>query len=259
MITAWDGFVRVDYRPETSQLLVTVLTVEPTVFRRLHDGLAAAFAADDRTGPPTFIDLALPAGITEDTEALLGAPLSALASTVIGAQPRSRSGRLDLREVSEVAHTWAPYRAQVVAGDDQQAARTVGRWADQLWSRVADAALRNAFNAPRLTEAHRSPSTAGTGDWHELILPAALAEAAGVRPRIGWTAFDQAGERGFVVRAEQHGDAPPRLLVGIDDGVGAWVPLEPDQGKPGEFIADLPLNASFGEPALRFRTDTEGR
>ena len=66
MLTAWDGYARVDYLPNLGRIQVTLLTVEPTVYRRLRPGLACAFAADDTGGPPTFVEVDIGFGLTED-------------------------------------------------------------------------------------------------------------------------------------------------------------------------------------------------
>lgn len=258
MLTAWDGHVRVDYLPDAHRLRVVVLTIERTVLRRLHDGLSCAFVLNDPAGPPTFVDLDLANGMTDDVRALLGAPIAALAEAALDSQgPMSRSGRLRLVDVETLARTWAPYRDQVLSVRTETRP-SLGSWAGELWTLVHDSTLAAVLRT-------RSVETLGARDasheespWRHFDLPAALAEIAGVEPRVEWTAYDREGEPGLVVRVREiSGTTGHRLLVGLDAPHAEWVPLVADPEPGGRLIAEIPLRGAADGAALRFRTVTE--
>ncbi|GAB3735040.1 hypothetical protein GCM10027598_60890 [Amycolatopsis oliviviridis] len=254
MLTAWDGYARLDWLPAFGRLQVTLLTAEPTVFRRLHSGLACAFVEDDRTGPPAFVELTLATGITGDVPVLLGDRLAALASSFVRDGGGSGSVRLDLLELEEIAETWAPYRDRVLAPEPDPPAVSAGSWARDLWTWIGGGELREAVGA--LASAGEGFRDGGEVAWHAFTIPEAMAATAGVDAELAWAVYEQLGERGIVVRAHAVGEVS--LLAGLDDGSGTWAPFEPD-GEEGVLLAELPLGDLSSEPALRFRTDTEER
>ncbi|WP_273942050.1 hypothetical protein [Kutzneria chonburiensis] len=146
MFTAWDGYARVDYLPEPGRIQVTLLTVEPTVYRQVRPGLACAFAADDAVGPPTFVGMDIGFGLTDDEMVLLGA-LASVASELMTARSGSRTARLALDEVAELAETWTPYRAPVLAESTDDAPARTGVWGSELWTRLSGLGLAAALVA----------------------------------------------------------------------------------------------------------------
>ncbi|GAA3865315.1 hypothetical protein GCM10022243_34380 [Saccharothrix violaceirubra] len=262
MPTAWDGYARVDYLPAPGRLQVTLHTVEPTVHRRLRDGLACAFAVDGRAGPPTYVEIDVGDGLTYDTRVLLAGPLLDIAVDLVGDGPASRETRLPPAQVAALARRWAPYRDFVLA--PAPAPVRSGSWADGLWAVFGGLGLVRALRAfvPPPEPAHRGDEVAAEEHWEWLELPADLAAAAGVDRRVGWApyrdvALDGTAETGFMIMAVP---APvARLLVGLDDGSGRWVAFAPDPETPGQVFADLPCGPDVAEPALRFRTEEEGR
>ncbi|PRY34266.1 hypothetical protein [Umezawaea tangerina] len=257
MLTAWDGFARVDYLPIPGRVQVTLSTVEPTVFGRPRRGLACAFAADDTGGPPTFVEVDIGFGLTEDEEVLLGGPLMAVVNGLVGGGPEARCTRLTLDEVTALARTWAPYRDRVLARPLVE--MRSGTWTNGLWTSLAGLGLVAALRArPMAVELYRDEAEEVV--WHDVLLPVDLAALAMVDQEVRWSVYREwdpvAGreETGVVVRATGSPGSAPRLLVGFDDGDGDWVPLVPEPTEPQVVIAVLPLDPGTGEPALRFRT-----
>ncbi|MEU5692286.1 hypothetical protein [Actinosynnema sp. NPDC020468] len=266
MVTAWDGYARVDYLPNPGRLQVTLHTVETTVYRRLRPGLACAFVSDDMSGPPAFVEVDVGVEPGYDASVLLRGRLLTVARELIGPGQSSRATRLRLDELAELARTWAPYRAFVLA-PEPTAVRRTGSWARGLWAlfdglRLAEALLRYR---PAAVLEHRGSESIDedTADWHPLVLPEELARAAGVAPRARWTVYRDetlAGDEeiGLVVEVVGTSADPPDLVVGLDDGTGRWVDFRPGSGAT-RFSADVPLAADAPEPSLRFRTRGEDR
>lgn len=267
MLTAWDGHVRVNYLPRVHRLRVIVLTIERTLLRRLHDGLACEFVINDPAGPPTFVDLDLADGMTDDIRALLGGQIARLAEAVLsdpslGHGPVSRSGRLNLLDMETLARTWAPYRDHVLNAR-AETRPSLGSWAGELWTLFRDSALAAALragpvDAPALN-AREVDQSGDESEWRHFDLPAGLADIATVEPRVEWTVYDREGERRLTVRATAAagGATRPRLLVGLDAPRAEWVPLVADPEVDGRLTGNVPLRGDAADAALRFRTDTE--
>lgn len=252
--TTWDGHVRVDYLPESRRLQVTLITVEPTREAQLRRGLRAGFVIDDPDGPPAFVAADLPAAfLPADLGELLGPRLAPEARLVIGEEPQVRWSRLGLSEVDDLAETWAPYRAVVLAGVEQPSRmRAVGAWAGGLWARlgVEDivagiAALGPPTPAMGDVRYDHDDPFGGEPEEPEVLgsweLPASLAQAAGVEARLQWSA---AG--GLVTVTARRVAAPGApLAVMFDDGRGRWTVLEPD----GEGVLRAAI-ASSADPAV---------
>jgi hypothetical protein len=254
MLTAWDGYARLDWLPGPARLQLTLLTTEPTVYGRLHAGLACSFAEHDPAGPPTFVELGLPDGLSVDVRILLGDRLATLAASVVDGSQSSRAGRLNLVELEEIAETWALYRDRVLAHRPDAPPVSAGSWARDLWTWIGGRDLQVAVSA--LGTAAGGFRSELEVTWHSFTIPDAVAAAAGVGPELAWAVYEQAGERGIVVRAHAAGEV--RLLAGLDDGSGGWAPFEPGD-EAGVVLVDLPLGETPGEPALRLRTGTEER
>ncbi|WHT17558.1 hypothetical protein N8J89_31175 [Crossiella sp. CA-258035] len=278
MLTAWDGYARVDYLPIPGRVQVTLTTVEPTAFRRLRTGLACAFADDDPGGPPTYVEVDIGFGLTDDERVLLGESLLAVVDQLLGDGGGSTTTRLDLGQVAALAQTWAPYREAVLSAEPGRIA--AGTWVDGLWTRLSGLGLLAALRATPLQVNVSYRGEHHTGDpadvppeedvftWHDSVLPTDLAARAGVEPVIRWTTYRAedvleggAESTGVVVHATALPAAEARLEVALDDGSGEWVTLGPEPGVPLALAADLPLAPDADEPALRFRTDrrTDGR
>ncbi|WP_447007199.1 hypothetical protein ACRAKI_12315 [Saccharothrix isguenensis] len=271
MLTAWDGYARVDYVPSPGRVQVTLTTVEPTVFRRLRNGLACAFAGDDPGGPPTYVEVDVGFGLTDDERVLLGESLLAVVDPLLGGGGGSTTTRLDLGQVAALARTWAPYREAVLSAEPGTTAS--GAWVGGLWTRLTGLGLLAALRATPLQAdpSYRGDRPAGDPEdvppeddftWHDSVLPADLAARAGVEPVVRWTTYrvdgvlqDAVETTGVVVHATALPAADARLEVALDDGSGEWVALEPEPGVPLKLAADLPLAPDADEPALRFRTD----
>jgi hypothetical protein len=254
MLTAWDGYTRVDYLPDPGRVRVTLLTVEPVVHRRVRPGLACAFVADDATGPPAFVEVDVGWGKTD--ELLLGKSIMSVITGLAGGG--TRHVRLGLDEVAGLADRWAPYRSQVLG-----TAAESGSLASGLWT---------SFRALGFTRALRTLSTNPDPafrdgndlafDWQPILLPVPLAQDAGVKPMARWVAYRQQTtsgevETGVVIQATAVPGHVGRLLTGLDDRDDTWVQLEPDPDDSTLVVADLPVDPGTTEPALRFRS--EGR
>jgi hypothetical protein len=261
MLTAWDGYARVDYLPEPGRLQITLLTIESTVYRRLRNGLACAFAAEDRAGPPTFVEVDIGTRPTDDARVLLAGQLITVAEGLIGPETSTRPARLRLDELSALAKTWAPYRDWVLAPEPDPRPLRSGSWASGLWTIFSGLGLTAALRAlpdPALPGWRSSHET--TVDWRDLELPPDLADAAGVDPRVQWVVDQSPSYTGEVVtsvlvRAAGRPSIAARLLVGLDDGQGEWVELAADSPGSPDLIAELPFTPGIDEPTLRFRTD----
>jgi len=267
MFTAWDGYARVDYLPEPGRLQVTLLTIEPTVYRRLRPGLACAFAADDPAGPPTFVEVDMGAEPPYDARILLRGQLMSVVDELVGLETGTREARLRLNELTELAARWAPYRDYVLAPDQVAGRNRSGAWADGLWALFSGLGLARALLAlpPPVESTHRGPEAQGVEtDWREVELPGDLANAAGVEPRCEWapyrdTSYTGGEDTGFLVRATGIPGRETRLMAGLDDVRGDWVALEPEEEGSSHLLADLPSDPGTEEPSLRFRTYGEER
>lgn len=251
MLTAWDGYTRVDHLPDPGRVRVTLLTVEPVVHRRVRPGLACAFVADDATGPPAFVELDVGWGETE--ELLLGRSLLEVITSLVG--PQTRYVRLGLDEVASLADRWAPYRSQVLGTPAESGSLAGGLWTSFLAIGVTRA-LRTLSSTPE--PAFRDGDDL-VFEWQSIPLPVPLAQDAGVEPVARWVAYQQQNisgvmETGVVIQATALPGRSGRLLTGLDDRAGTWVELEPDPDDPTLLFADLPVDPGSGEPALRFRS-----
>lgn len=268
--TAWDGHARVDYLPHLIRLQVTLFTVEPTVEAELRGGLRAAFVPDDPAGPPAFVGAVLERGLLpDDLRHLLGARLGDTADAVLAEPPRCRFVRLDLVEVDDLAETWAPYRAAVLASDADDASAptalggrtwtsTVGRWAEDLWTAISPGDLRAALSAVGGGDAlrgHDDPfgepvdGPVATGRW---ALPPVLADAAGIEPELGWAAQVD----GLIeVTARPSGSSEAGAVwVSFDDGSQRWARMADDGA--GRLTAGIATAVDPDRmPCVRVRTE----
>ncbi|MEU0878611.1 hypothetical protein ABZ345_08445 [Lentzea sp. NPDC005914] len=255
MLTAWDGYTRVDYLHAPGRVRISLLTVEPVVHRRIRRGLACAFAAGDLTGPPAVLELDVGWGETEDL--LLGPRLMDVITGIRGPGSRSRSIRLELDEVAALADRWAPYRSQVLGVPAES-----GRLADGFWTSFLKLGLAKVIRSLPVAAdpVYRAGDDCGFA-WQPLRLPVPLAQDAGVEPLARWVAYRQLAdgveESGVVIHATALPGRRKDLHAGLDDRDDSWVVFEPDPDDPTLLVAELPVVPGRGEPALRFRT--EGR
>jgi hypothetical protein len=253
MLTAWDGYARVDYLVSPRRVQVTLMTAEPTIYRRVRTGLGCAFATDDSTGPPTFVEVDISAELSDDDRVLLGAPLSSVVNSLVGTEPGSRHTRLALDEIANLADTWAPYRAEVL--DAPEEAKS-GTWTEGLWTWLKELGLLNALTVAVAPE-FRSTGPDAFDDWYQVRLPRDLASAAGVNEMLRWYVLSDPDPRfrtSVLVLVIAEPGTVPNLLASIDDGTGTWVPFEMEPAVENAFTAELPFDPERGEPALRFRT-----
>lgn len=280
MLTAWDGFCRVDYLPEFRRLQVTVTTLEPTVYQEVRPGLAVTFVADDPDGPPTFLSIDLGAELGGELPLLLGRHLTDVATQVITSAPHSAGLQLDLDELAALADTWAPYRAEVLAAANasaEPAGSSVGTWARDLWTRLGGPELVGAIaavlSAPRPAYGDRGPAeddseTRDQGTparvvpkWRSYDLPPALAREAGVEPRISWLVASEISMTGVALRITATGDPAARnieLLAGFDDGSEHWVPFVPRRDSVSILQAQLECRPGHEHTRIRLRTRRTG-
>lgn len=260
MLTAWDGYARVDYLPRPGRLQVTLLTIEPTVYRRLRSGLACAFAAEDGSGPPAYVEIDIGTELTKDARVLLGDQLMAVAERLIGPEVATQEARLRLDDLAALADTWAPYRNWVLAPEPDLVSARSGSWASGLWTLFNGLGLAAAVRSfVPIDATHRSASAGDTSEWHDLDLPVELAAAAGVEPRVRWSVykgleiFDEV-PTGIAITATGVPGAGASLLVALDDGQDDWVRLLPDPPDGPDLLAELPFVPGTAEPTLLFRT-----
>lgn len=269
-LTTWDGHARVDYALAERTLVVVLSTAEPTIEADMNQRLRAGFVTDDDDGPPAFLAAVLTTGaLPDDLREMLGPRLSEAADNVLRGPSRGSWTRLDLDEVSRLATVWAPYRAWVLAQATQPApARSlvaaVGAWADGLWTRLrvddlkaalgglALAPIRSEFDDP-FGDPSDNPHGDGAddraaparGSW---TLPADLAGAAGIEPRLEWET-DGGGVR---LMARSTGTGTANVLVAFDEVGQPWRPLRPGPG--GVLSATIvTLHIAADLPAVRLQ------
>lgn len=270
MTTAWDGYARVDYVPEQGRLLITMSTIEPTVYQRLRAGLAAMFVVDDPDGPPTLLVIDVDADLRGELPWLLGDRLARVAREVIGGEPRSKLVQLDIDEVAALAEHWAPYRAEVLAGartdeaNDGVRARIgarVGTWADGLWTRIGGLELLRAVAAIAAGRARPVGERSAIDEpdehgWRAETVPERLADRAGIEPTMAWrVGFTSSGRRSMTVRVRSVVDSEqgPELFASFDDGTDRWVRFGTGDER-GEWIAVLGIRPGQDESPVRLST-----
>ncbi|WP_439657470.1 hypothetical protein ACSHWB_34460 [Lentzea sp. HUAS TT2] len=249
MLTAWDGYARVDFVAAPRLVRVTLLTAEPTVFRKVRSGLGCAFAADDAGGPPTFVEVDIGAGLGDDEQALFGERLTSAISGLVADRAGSLHLRLALDEIARLADAWAPYRSEVLDVETVS-----GAWTGGLWTWLRDLNVLDAWqrSAP-LVAAVRGDAPDAYEGWPEIRLPADLARAAGVREVLRWQVLGAPDSVVLVLVTSLPGTTP-RLRASLDDGTGTWVPFEEEPEIANGFLAELPFDPALGDPALRLRT-----
>ncbi|MGI5499014.1 hypothetical protein [Lentzea sp. CA-135723] len=249
MLTAWDGYARVDFVAAPRLVRVTLLTTEPTAFRQVRSGLGCAFVRDDAGGPPTFVEIGLGEELGDDERVLLGEQLTSVIGGLVAEGPGSRQVRLALDAIARLADAWAPYRAEVLDAEPVS-----GAWTGGLWTWLRDLDVLDAFHrfVPSTAVVRGDAPDAYEG-WPEIPLPADLARAAGVREVVRWHVLG-ASDSVVIVQVTSPAGTRPPLWASLDDGTGTWVRFEPEPNLENGFVAELPFDPSLGDPALRLHT-----
>lgn len=267
---AGNVYARVDYVPEQGRLLVTMSTIEPTVYQRLRAGLAAMFVVDDPDGPPTLLVIDVDADLRGELPWLLGDRLVRVARAVIGGEPRSKLVQLDIDEVAALAEHWAPYRAEVLAGARTDEANDgvrerigalVGTWADGLWTRIGGLELLRAVAAIAAGSAWPVGERSAVDEpdehgWRAETVPERLADRAGIEPTMAWrVGFTSSGRRSMTVRVRSVVDSEQglELFASFDHGADRWVRFRTGDERR-EWIAVLGIRPGQDESPVRLST-----